>query len=255
MNRTPPELTRLHERLDHALTDLRDLDVQVRAGEIEQARADQLRSRYEADAATALAAIDAFEPPTRPPRSRRRAIVGVAGFAAAGVAIALTLASAVEPRRDGGFITGGPVADSDAAPVDLSTVGNDELEAVVAANPDVVPMRLALARRYVEAGEFSSALGHYMYVLERESHPEALMYLGWMTYLSGDATTGVSLLEQSLAIGPEDPLAQWFLANALHHGAGRADEAVPLLQAVIDSGVAPPEIVEAATAMLAEASR
>src|SRR5437899_9574253 len=36
---------------------------------------------------------------------------------------------------------------------DLSQVSNDEMETVVAANPDVVPMRLALVERYLEAAD------------------------------------------------------------------------------------------------------
>ena len=79
------------------------------------------------------------------------------------------------------------------------------------------------------------------------------MYVGWMTYLSGDPTTGASLLERSLVIRPDDPLAQWFLANARFHGLGDRAGAVPLLEAVATSGEAPPDIVEEAQQMIAEA--
>jgi cytochrome c-type biogenesis protein CcmH/NrfG len=128
------------------------------------------------------------------------------------------------------------------------------MEAVVAANPEVIPMRLALARRYVEAGDFSSALPHYFEVLERDArNPEALMYMGWMTYLSGDAETGVALIEQSLEVAPGDILATWLLANARYYGLGDRAGAVPLLEAVLASGLAPPEIVAEAEQMIAEA--
>ena len=40
----------------------------------------------------------------------------------------------------------------------LDNVSNEEMEAVVAANPDISPMRLALAVRYFAVGEFSDAL-------------------------------------------------------------------------------------------------
>jgi cytochrome c-type biogenesis protein CcmH/NrfG len=128
------------------------------------------------------------------------------------------------------------------------------MEAVVAANPDIIPMRLALARRYVEAGDFSAALPHYFEVLERdERNAEALMYMGWMTYLSGDAATGVALIEQSLESAPGDVLAMWLLANARYYGLGDETGAVPLLEAVLASGLAPDEIVAEAEQMLAEA--
>ena len=94
-----------------------------------------------------------------------------------------------------------------------------------------------------------------MFVLDRETNPEALMYVGWMTYVSGDAATGAALLRESLEILPGDTLALWFLANALFDGTGEIAEAVLLLEAVIDSGQAPEEIVAEAQRMLNEASQ
>jgi cytochrome c-type biogenesis protein CcmH/NrfG len=114
-------------------------------------------------------------------------------------------------------------------------------------------MRLALARRYVEAGDFSSALPHYFYILERGPNAEALMYMGWMAYLSDEPETGAGLLEQSLELDPENLLAQWFLANARYHGLGDRAGAVPLLEAVIASGLAPVDIAAEAQRMIDEA--
>jgi len=245
-----PRLVRLEERRDQALQDLRDLEAEVDAGEISPEAGAELRGQYEVVAAEAIAAVDSFFSETPPTRSRRRMFLGAALFVVAGVVVTVTLVAAVEPRPEGGYVTGGVAADE---PRDLSEVTNDELEAVVAANPEIIPMRLALARRYLEDGSFSEALGHYMFVLERETNPEALMYVGWMTHLSGDSATAVGLLEQSLEIRPDDVLAQWFLANALFHGTGATAEAVPLLESVIDSGLAPEEVVVEAEAMLAEA--
>ena len=183
-------------------------------------------------------------------RSPRRIALAVTGFAVVAVLIVVGLVKAVEPRTAGGFATGGP----ETSTIDLSTLSNEEMEAVVAANPDVIPMRLALARRYVEAGDFSAALPHYFAVLEQEErNPEALMYLGWMTYVSGDAATGVALIEQSLEAAPGDLLATWLLANARYHGLGDRAGAVPLLEAVLASGQAPPDIVAQAEQMIAEA--
>ena len=176
-------------------------------------------------------------------------------YAAAIALVTFTLVQAIEPRPEGGYVTGGVAAEvATEAPIDLSTVTTDEMEEVVAANPDIFPMRLALGRRYVEAGDFGSALPHYMYVLERETSAEALTYVGWMTYASGDVATGVTLLERSLEVLPDDALTQWFLANALYFGAGDTEAALPLLQAVLDTGDAPPDIVAEAERMIAEGS-
>ena len=137
---------------------------------------------------------------------------------------------------------------------DLFRVTNDELEAVVAANPEVIAMRLALARRYVEAGDFSAALPHYFEVLDREpNEPEALMYRGWMTTVSGEPATGASLRERSLEVAPDNLLAMLFLASTRLYGLDDPDGAIPLLEVVIASGAVPDHVLETAEVMLAEA--
>jgi hypothetical protein len=62
----------------------------------------------------------------------------------------------------------------------------------------------------------------------------------------------VALIEQSLEV-PGDILATWLLANARYYGLGDRAGAVPLLEAVLASGLAPPEIVTEAEQMVAEA--
>ncbi len=79
------------------------------------------------------------------------------------------------------------------------------------------------------------------------------MYVGWMTYLSGDPGTGAGLLEESLAVRPGDPLASWFLANAIFHGLGEPEGAIPHLETVLESREAPPDIAAEAQRMLDEA--
>ena len=252
---TDPRRTRLEQQRDQALTDLRDLEAQVSSGEIDASVALGLRSRYEVEAPDAMQAIDRLEPASSERGSRRRVFIGAGAFIAVATVVTITLVSAVEPRPEGGYVTGGVAAEVvEEAPVDLSSITNEEMEQVVAANPEILPMRLALARRYVEAGDFSTALPHYLFVLDRETDPAALRYVGWMTYVSGDAVTGAALLRESLAILPGDTLAQWFLANALFDGTGETTEAILLLQAVIDSDRAPDEIVAQAQRMLDEAA-
>lgn len=253
---TDPRRTRLEERRDQALDDLIELDRQVASGEIDADHAGRLRARYETAAADAMAALDALEAQPAPAagRSVRRIVAGVAIVLVVAVGAVIALVNAVEPRPEGGFVTGGVAADvvTDGGGVDLSTVTNEEMEAVVAQNPDILPMRLALARRYFEEGDFSSALPHYLYVLERDNNAEAFMYVGWMTVLSGDAATGAAYLERSLLALPDNPLAQWLLANA-YFELERRDEAVPLLEAVIASDLTPEDLADAARAMLEEA--
>ena len=243
----------LEQRRDHSIADLIALDKQLETGEIDRASAERLRRRYEADVADALAAIDTARAIVPAGRSIKRVWAGVIVFALAAGAVVFALTQAVQPRDDTGPLSG-VAADVVTDGVDLSTVTTDEMEAVVAANPDVVPMRLALARRYVEAGDFSTALPHYMYVLDRGPNAEALMYVGWMTYLSGDAATGEALLVRSLDMVPDVVLAQWFLANVRYTGLGDTAGALPLLQQVVDSGEAPPDVVDEAQTMIDQAA-
>lgn len=233
---------------DRALDDLVAIRRQIAAGELDEATAAPLIARYEREAADAITALDAGAeiPVEAPGRSRRRVLIGIAAFVAFAAVVVVGLVAAIEPRQD-------PiVAADDSSTVDLDAVSNEEMEAVVAANPDIVPMRLALARRYVEAGDFSTALPHYLYILERETNAEALTYVGWMTYVSGDPVTGTRLLEEALVVAPGDPLASWYLGN-IRFSEGDLAGAVPLLRAVIASGQAPADIVAEAQRMIREA--
>jgi tetratricopeptide (TPR) repeat protein len=253
---TDPRLTQLEERRDQVLADLRDLETQVAAGEIDDEAAARLRRRYESAAVAALNSIDSLSPAEPTGRSGRRMLLGAGAFVVVAAVVTITLISAVEPRPEGGFTASGIAADVIEDPaVDLSTITNEEMEEVVAANPEIIPMRLALARRYVESGDFSSALPHYMFVLDREANPEALTYVGWMTYVSGEAATGAALLRRSLEILPGDPLTEWFLATTLFYGTGETTEAVQLLEALLQHDDLPEEIAAEAQRMLDEASQ
>lgn len=239
---TEPEVRLLEERRDRIVADLKAIVGQVDSREFDANTAADLRHQYEVELADTLTALEKARMERPHGRSPKRIAIGLVAFTVAATGAVFGLASAVNSSPT-----------TTAGGIDLSNITNAELEEVVAANPDVVPMRLALARRYVEAGEFSSALPHYLYILERGPDPEALMYLGWMTYLSGDAATGESLLERSLELEPDDVLAQWFLANTRYYGLGDTDGAVPLLEAVIAAPGTPADIVAEAERMIAEA--
>ena len=131
---------------------------------------------------------------------------------------------------------------------DLSQVSNEEMEAVLAANPDVVPMRLALVERYLRAADGESTLEAARAQLEKarfhageaaaratttEDHARALRDLGWSTARLDDPTTGAKLIEQSLAESPDSSDAIWFLANVRFTGLHDPAGAAPLLAALL----------------------
>ncbi len=136
----------------------------------------------------------------------------------------------------------GPVVDA-LRPVllaggrDLSTVSTAEMEQVVAANPTVVGMRLALVERYLGAGDPAAANRHAGIALALDppvdQRQEALKFMGWSAALLGRAREGASLLEQSLALEAGDRDAIWFLANVRLVGLGDPGGAEVLLRQLL----------------------
>ena len=229
----------LEERRDLALRDLAELEAQVRADEIDHAGAAALRARYEKDATAAIRALrrlddaSATETADGPPSERRRWVFAVVtGLAVAGAVVAaVALPRFVGERPAGGFVTGNEATDGGR---DLSQVTNEEMEQVVAANPDVVGMRLRLAHRYLDAGENRKAFEHYMAVLDREPHPEAMSHLGWIVFQDGDIDLALELLDASRERAPDDPETLWFLANVHLYGRSDPDAALPLLEQLLE---------------------
>ena len=147
----------------------------------------------------------------------RRTAIGAVILILGAVAV---VASGVWSLQDDGTaegITGGvatEVFEGDGGGLD--SVSNEEMEAVIAENPTIVGMRLALAERYVAAGDHSSALDHYLIVLDQDpDQPEALAMVGWLTFLAGESELAEPFVTKALESEPDYPLALWFLANIL----------------------------------------
>ena len=251
--------------------ELLDLEEQVSAGDLERHQADALAERYRselaelrgqvvADGTPAAAEESTDEAPARDVAAaggsrRARRVSGrvLAGSALVGVAIIvigwLAVSSLGEDTAAG---PEGIVSDViQGEGVDLSTISNEQMEQVVAENPDVIGMRLALARRYFNEGEFDKALGHYFEVLDRDQNPEALANVGWMTYLSGHPDIALGYLEASLQRNPDYLPAKWFISNVLVT-LDRPDESAPFLVEVISTEDAPEEIRSRAVELLAQ---
>ena len=215
------------------LTDeLADLDVQLADGEIDAETAEGLRARYVAELDAAIGRrssgrrAETDEVGEAPPRRRmsRRAVMGTAAVAVAIVIIGIS--AAVSLTRTSADGAEGLVEDVLAGGGrDLSEVSTDEMEAVVAANPGVIPMRLALARRYFEAGDFDRALEHYFVILDAERNPEALANVGWMTYLSGLPDIALGYVEAALERDPTSLTAHWYAGN-IYVTLDRGDDAI-----------------------------
>jgi len=239
----------IEAQLASARSDLEAVAAQTAAGEVDVLTAKRLDDTYREEIASLqerLATAPQDEAETG--RSRRRVLWGVGILTVGVTAVTVAAIAAVEPRPEGGFVTGGTGEERNT----LESVTNEELEQVVAANPDVVPMRLALARRYFEAGQYSEALEHYLPILEVEPNPEALANVGWMVYTSGESETAAAYLERSLELLPDYLQAKWFLANVRYFGLGDREGARPLLEDVLAASGIPSDVREEANRMLDE---
>lgn len=223
-----PGHAHLAEIRDLALRDLVDLDRQVTAQEVSAEDAAELRQRYEREA---LAALDGLKSlPVLPARdsdgprlAAPRLVTSRRVLYAAGLALSVLAAFLVQQnlldRPSGGFVTGNEMLQPASAPRDLSKVTDAELEAVVAANPDIVGMRLALARRYLDEGRYDLAVVHYKKVLDKEpNNPEALAYLGWVMLRLGRPEQAAKLVDTAVAVDPRLADAWWVQANVRLYG-------------------------------------
>ena len=124
---------------------------------------------------------------------------------------------------------------------DLATVGNDEMEQVVAQNPTVIGMRLALAQRYLASGELDKAYKHTSTAIDLpatdQEYEHALRLHGWVTALRGGASSGAGYLRAALALSPDDRDALWFLARVEFSGLGDIAAARLALNQISQAGM------------------
>lgn len=215
---------RIADQIDQVDRDLAEVGEQVDAGELDEATAERLRSAYQSERAALEAQLadlatpkeDTSPDPGPALRSQGRAIAGTVIVGIAALVVAVVAVFSLQERTPAGESTDGvaTAALENGGGRDLSSVGLEEMEAVVAQNPDIPGMRLALADRYVEAGDYSRALEHYMVVLEQEpENATALARVGWLTFLSDEAELAEPFIVRAIAIEPDFPQAYWYLAN------------------------------------------
>ena len=234
--------------------DIRDVQRQLAEEELDAATARRLIERYRQELDSIEAGTEDASPELATPGRSGRRTAGTLLLVGAVIAVSVTAYLAIRPR-EGGFVTGNA-----EAPVDLSEVTNDQMEAVIAANPDVpeiAAMRLRLADRYFEAGEFSNALPHYLGALDgaldRTRRARALARVGWMTFESGDAGIARAYLDEALAVDYGYAEAHLFLGLLLL-AEGNAAGALVHLEALLEEDL-PDGTREAIEQRIAEARR
>jgi cytochrome c-type biogenesis protein CcmH len=222
----------------HAERDLAELSVQLEEHEITAEVAADLAAKYTAERERAKAQ----HRPSRDDdddekRSRSRVLTGWALAVLAMGVVTVMVVQAVEVRGE----NADALIESGQRP--LSEVTNEELEAVVAEDPDITPMRLALADRYFKAAEYESALEHYLEVLKQDpSQGAAWARLGWTVYQLGETDLALEYVRRSLEVEPGRPESELYLGTIYLYGYGDAEAALPLLQGIAARDDVPPDI-------------
>jgi cytochrome c-type biogenesis protein CcmH len=162
-------------------------------------------------------------------KSRARLIMGGVVLVLVFAGIVVVAANSLQDRP------AAAVGAADLGEEDVSDVSNETMEAVIAANlddPQINGMRLALAERYFDSGDYRSAFPHYLEVAEdpEATDPEAitaLVRLGWMAFDgNGEVETATRLIDEALVIDPDSQLALYVRALVLWCGSGDHQQAV-----------------------------
>lgn len=220
---------RLEDFRGQVLRDIVELDRQVDAGEIPDATATRLRAEYETSAAEILEALESLDdaPEQRGGSASRSKtasrVVYVASGLAAALAVGVLLPQCVADRPENGLVSGNEVNQSQPSPAlepprDLSTVTNEEMEAVIERTPQVVGMRLALAERYLEQRRYDKAAEHYGVALKQQpGNPKVLAESGRLLLAQGKPAEAAEFAVRAQSIAPSSQDAQMLHAEIQAH--------------------------------------
>ncbi|MDH3307962.1 MAG: hypothetical protein OEO77_10640 [Acidimicrobiia bacterium] len=247
------EWRRLVERRDVVARDIEELAEQVVEGEVDADSAEDLLVAYRQELDSLNAELKDMPGEAKTPasvasplaqpktRSPRRVLVG-----ALILIIALSAAIAFAARDT----TAEPELASSspgALTVDPSSVSNEEMEAVVAANPNINAMRMALADRYFAAEEYGAALDHYLYIADNNPTPaeesKALARVGWTAYVTGLPEAAEQYVLSSLEVDPTNSEATLFLGFITLYGLEDAEAAIPQLEEALSIPGLPPDLL------------
>ena len=122
---------------------------------------------------------------------------------------------------------------------DLDNVTNQEMEKVINENPDIHPMRIALANRYFDEINYSNALPHYMYVAENSNDNElksfALSQIAWMVFESSNIEVAIDYLEEALRINENSIIAKSYLGIIYLQNPNTRSDGRDLLNEILSS--------------------
>ena len=122
---------------------------------------------------------------------------------------------------------------------DLDNITNQEMEKVINENPDIHPMRIALANRYFDEINYSNALPHYMYVAENSNDNElksfALSQIAWMVFESSNIEVAIDYLDEALRINEGSIIAKSYLGIIYLQNPNTRSDGRDLLNEILSS--------------------
>ncbi len=229
------------ELLIQAQRDLDEVGTQLANGELDAETAQRLTATYQ----TEIERLQATRETEREPELSGRS----GGRMALGALLLIGAFAGITWAASGSLIDRDP---ADSAPpiraTNLDAITNEQMIEVIDANqdiPEVNQMRLALAERYFEDGNYSEALVWFQTVLDTEptatEQSEALARIGWMILESGDADTALGFVEAALNANPANLEATYF-RGLVHWQADRLDDALTDLEKLVGNPDVPADV-------------
>ena len=232
----------LEARLEAVVRDQADIARQLATGELDADLSFSLTANLAEEEVAIEAALASGVSSGGRSLVTSRVVGGVAILTFSAIAITAMLIFRGSDGTESGVV--------DAPPIDLASVSIDRMEEVIAENPDIIEMRIFLAQMLVEEGEVLRAAHHFNEVLKYQEHPEAMAWLGWISYLAGEYETAEAFLVNALALAPDYPQAQWWLATVRFLGLNDPSGASSSLEILLSSDGVPDDVRAAAQEML-----
>lgn len=111
----------------------------------------------------------------------------------------------------------------------------EQLEEVVAAQPDNIEARRRLGDLHFAANRFDQALEQYLVVLDAfPQQAQTLARAGWIAFEGGDSATANRLVNESLTVADRDPEALWYAAQIRMYGLNDPRAAVAPLRRLLE---------------------
>lgn len=225
----PPDAReQLLEEKRSVLRALREIEFEHESGHVSAADYDELRARYEADAAAIFTALDRLGPEpearasesaggARRPGWRHPLAVGATAGAlvAFGVALGAGIVQHTAPDSSAGLpmpgsrpLAPGPgIGPTPPAPGDTPRT----------LSPEILKGMLGAARESLFAGRYTEAIAAYQAVLKRDpKNIDATTHLGLIVAIGGHADTALETFDRALAIDPNYPLALLYRGQVLY---------------------------------------